>query len=219
MLARVVSLTGLLLFLSLQGCSSRSGLANSATDSMGDWSPVGSQQVTRHKQFTLASHYHLAVAAVTDAEDVASPNPLHERFASQLARQLRRYFIQVDSVSSAESQMQMLASARTGNSDILLLVRVQSWPDIDPVRLRECENNAGEKELSFQPCDAVEKDSQGEMALTVMLYDVRAGALIDSVFAHSRRGVASFVYEDSNAELEQLCKLIVGQLIGHGDRS
>ena len=206
MFARIATLGGLLVLLLLHGCSSRSELANSATDTMGDWSPVGSQQVTRRHQFSLAGHYHLAVAAAKETQGDASQASPATLFATELARQLRRYFMQVDNASGDGALSTALAAAREGNADILMLAGVQSWPVNESTGSEECGNEA---------CDKGDRKAQKEMVLAVSLYDVRAGVMVDSVIARSRRSLAAFRKGDANAELEQLCKLIVDQFVGH----
>lgn len=218
MFVRFTSFGMLLLMLCCHGCSSQTGLANSATDTMGDWSPVGSRQVVRHKHYTLAAHYRLQVSTISSGTEGDSQKQLDAEFADQFARQLRRYYLHVESGVGADSLQAALATARAGNADILLQSSVQRWPDIEPVRVQECEKENGQKSLSLKSCDSEEKPEQGEMALVVAIYDVRAGLLVDSVYAHSRRGIASFVYENSQTELETLCKLIVGQLAAQDKR-
>ena len=219
MLARFALLAVLVFSLVTTGCSSQSGLANSATHSMGDWSPVGSQEITRTRQFTLASHYHLATAGLVVAGESETESQLHTAFSQQLARELRRYFLQVNVHDNVPSVQDALTSAGQDQADILLVLHVQRWPDIDPVRVQECENADGQKALSLKPCDSTKEDTQGEMALMVAIYDVRAGIQIDTLFARSQRGIASFVYDDTKAELQHLCKLIAGQLSVHDKRS
>ena len=198
----------LALLMTLQGCSFNSEMASASTDSMGDWSPVGSRQVSRHTRFTLASQYRLAVATL--ATDPAGSQDT--AFSQELIEQLRQHYLSVEEVVSVASLDAALSSARHMGADILLVTKVQRWPDIDPVRLHECQQEGGSSEYSVSPCGQAEKDSQGEMALAVALYDVREGRAVDAISARSRRGMAAFVYEDAVAELEQLCKMIVGQL-------
>lgn len=208
---RFMLLVWLALLMTSQGCSFNSELASASTDSMGDWSPVGSRQVSRHTRFTLATQYRLAVATLTTNRESAMDS-LDSGFSQALVHQLQRHYLVVDELAPVASMDAALSSARNSGADILLVAKVQRWPDIDPVRLHECAQAGGETQIGITPCDKKDKHTQGEMALKVALYDVRDGRSVDAISARSRRGMSAFVYEDAVAELEQLCKMIVGQL-------
>lgn len=194
-----------------QGCSFNSKLASASTDSMGEWSPVGSRQVSRHTRFTLATHYRLAVITLATNRE-AAVDSLDSGFSQELLRQLQRHYLVVEELAPVASVDSALSSARALDADILLVAKVQRWPDIAPVRLHECEQAGGGTQMGVTPCDKKNKPTQGEMALAVALYDVRDGRAVDAISARSRRGMSAFVYENAATELEQLCKMIVGQL-------
>lgn len=208
---RFLMVAWLVVLVTTQGCSFHSDLASASTDSLGDWSPVGSRQVSRHTRFALATHYRLAVVALATQREAAM-DALDNGFSQALLQQLQRHYLVVEELTAVPSVDVALSSARDRGADILLVAKVQRWPDIDPVRLHECAQAGGETRLAITPCDKKDKQTQGEMALAVALYDVRDGRPVDAISARSRRGVSAFVYENATAELEQLCKMIVGQL-------
>lgn len=208
---RFLLLAWLVLLMASQGCSFNSELASASTDSMGDWSPVGSRQVSRHTRFTLATHYRLAVISLATNRE-AAVDSLDSGFSQELVRQLQRHYLVVEELAPVASVEGALSSARNSGADILLVAKVQRWPDIDPLRLHECEQAGGETQMGVTPCDKKNKHTQGEMALTVALYDVRDGRPVDAISARSRRGMSAFVYENAATELEHLCKMIAGQL-------
>lgn len=202
--------------LCVAGCVSRSPAANTATSALGDWSPVGSQRITRQNQFVWASHYQLFVGQVPDGLRAGDQDDLNQTVSIELARYLRRYFADVQRAPSPQNLGAALDAAAEAGADILLMPRVESWPTIDPVRVHQCKDAKGEEELKLAPCETTEESKQGELALSVAVYDVRARHQIDAVSAHGQRGVAAYLYEKSLEELQELCNAIASQMAPHG---
>ena len=195
----------------LGGCASQSQLAASATSTMGNWSPVGSRQITRQKPYTLSDHYRLYLAWLPGQGPDSKSTDLNGQFSLQLSRYLQRYFLSVQQAPAPTNLATALDQAAAAGAEILMLARVESWPDIDPVRLQECKAEDGRKKLSFESCDQ-QGGSNGTMALSVALYDVQLRQPVDVISAVSQRGMASYLYDNADAELQQLCQLIAGQL-------
>ena len=219
MLLRILATACLLVAAVLNGgCTSQTQLANASTDTFGNWSPVGSEKVTRQRSFTLASQYPIYIAWSDAGPNQDKATALNARFSGALTIAMQRYFLSVQQGAEARTLQAALDDSATAGADILMLVRVDNWPDINPVRVQSCPSDSGRSRLSLQPCtenDKTGKDEKagsGVMALSVSLYDVRGRKPIDAISAVSQRGMASYVYKDVEGELAQLCALIAGQL-------
>ena len=219
MLLRILATVFLLVAAALNGgCTSQTQFANVSTDALGNWSPVGSEKVTRQRSFTLASQYPIYIAWTDAGVNQDKAMALNARFSSALTRAMQRYFLSVQQAVGAKTLQAALNDSAAAGADILMLVRVDNWPDIKPIRVQSCPTDSGRASLSLQPCaenDKTAKDEQtgsGVMTLSVSLYDVRGRKPIDVISAVSQRGMASYVYKDVEGELTQLCELIAGQL-------
>lgn len=192
------------------GCSFQSELATTSTDSLGEWSPLGSRQVSRHTHFTLSSRYQLMVASIESAEEAAAEQDT--TFARTLAKQLRQQHLSVMNVTAGSGYKELLSSARHEGADILLLAQVQHWP----VKNCPADDQADVKDgqASAETCKPKTNTKDG-MVLSVALYDVRERRLADTLTATSQRGMAGRMYDNASDELEQLCKMIAGQLSAH----
>lgn len=198
---RIVLSILIMLFLSA-GCS-QSELASSSTEHMGEWSPLGSRNVSRQTRFTLAAQYKLVVANI---ENRTGGEAGHDSVFSQaFAQQLQQHRLTVVEVAPFASVDSALASARKTGADILLVAHVQRWPARKTNQCPDGEGPSGE-----QPCP--EQHARRDMALSVALYDVRDGRMVDSISAHSQRGLSGRMYDNAAAEMEQLCKMIASQL-------
>ncbi len=203
--------------LCVTGCVSRSPAANTATGMLGDWSPVGSQRITRQNQFVFGSHYQLYVGQVPAGLQTDEREDLNRTVSIELARYLRRYFADVERADAAESLGEALDNAASAGADILLMPRMESWPTIDPVRVHQCKDAKGKEELKLSPCNSDDDESaQGELAFSVAVYDVRARHQVDAVSAHGQRGAAAYLYERTLEELQELCNAIAAQMAPHG---
>ena len=185
------------------GCSSQSELANTSTSNLGEWSPLSSRQVSRQTHFTLAAQYKLVVAHI---ENRAGSDATHDsEFSQALAQQLQQHRLTVTEVASFASVEAALSSARATGADILLVAQVQRWP---AQKANQCGDGDGAG--SGQSCP--EEHGRRDMALSLALYDVRDGRMVDSISARSQRGLSGRMYDNAAAELEQLCKMIASRL-------
>ena len=206
--------------IALTGCVSRSPMANSATDVMGDWSPVGSQQVTRQRQFVLSNQYRLYVGRSDDSLSSREHPDLNQTVSVELARYLRRYFVEVDLAQQSQNLTTALKAAAAADADILLLPRIESWPNIDPIGTNHCpETNKADAQAETKTANCPENNEsknaegkRGEMALSVAIYDVRGRNQIDVVSAQGRRGATAYMMEKKQEDLESLCNAIASQL-------
>ncbi|AUM14641.1 hypothetical protein Kalk_20385 [Ketobacter alkanivorans] len=198
--------------LTLSACSSDSYIANASTNSFDKMSPVGSRQVTRQQQLALAPHYRIQVAYAENgirSEDIDDLNLLAR---DALARHLKRYFSHVDVADKPQNLNQALAAAAAGQANILMYPRIENWPNIEPLRLQECTNAEGEVKTSLGECEEKDDAQTDELVVMVGIYDVLSGQQVDAIHARSRRGLASYLYEDSKNELEELNKLMLLRL-------
>lgn len=205
----------ILVVVGLAGCVSRSTTANSATSMMGDWSPVGSQHITRQRQFVLPSHYRLYVGRLEGGLSTGDYPDLNQTTSAELARYLRRYFVEVDVAGKSQSLASALKGAAAVDADVLLLPRLESWPSIKPVGSSACETKPDQAGAAAEAC-AESADGHGELALSVAIYDVRARHQIDIVSAHGQRGAAAFLAEKKFEDLQSLCSAIASQLAVQG---
>lgn len=202
----------LLLIAGLIACSSDSYIANSSTSTLDKMSPVGSRQISREQQMVLASHYRIQVAYAAGgirSEDIDDLNLLAR---DSLARHLKRYFADVMVADSPQSLKQALTTARANSAHLLMYPRIENWPNIEPIRLRECTNEEGEVKTSLGECEQKEGAQTDELVVMVGMYDVLSGQQLDAIHGRSKRGMASYLYEDSKNELEELNKLMVLRL-------
>ena len=198
----------------LAGCVSRSTTANSATRMLGEWSPVGSQHITRQRQFVLPSHYRLYVGRLEGGLSSRDFPDLNQTSSTELARYLRRYFVEVEMAGSSQSLAAALKGAAAADADVLLLPRLESWPSIEPIGKSSCEQES--KQTGAAAACAESADEHGELALSVAIYDVRARHQIDIVSAHGQRGAAAFLTEKKLEDLQSLCSAIAAQLAVQG---
>lgn len=209
MLARVILI---LLGATLSACSSDSYIANATSSTFDKMSPVGSRQVTREQQLVLASHYHLRVAYLAGGIRTEDTPDLNILARDALARHLKRYFPHVEVADQPQNLSQSLTTAAANSADLLLVPRVENWPDIEPIRLRECTDEDGEVKTSLGECEEKDSAQSDELVVMVGIYDVLSGQQIDAIHARSRRGVASYLYENSKNELEELNRLMLLRL-------
>ncbi|MEC8809909.1 MAG: DUF4823 domain-containing protein [Pseudomonadota bacterium] len=206
------------LLLGVSACSSNSYIANTSTDALDSLSPVGSRQVSREQQLVLASHYHIEVGYAADglrSEDITDLNRLAR---DALARHLRRYFAHVEVATTPQTLQQALRTAASHSAQLLLFPRIENWPNIEPIRLRECQDEEGNVMTSLGQCEEKDEAQSDELVVVVGIYDVLSGKHLDSVHARSRRGVAAYLYEDSEQELEVLNQLMVQRLAPNARR-
>ena len=194
------------------GCSSDSYIANTSTSTFDNLSPVGSRQVTREQQLVLASHYNIQIAYARDGRSTESNKDLNLSVRDSLARHMKRYFSHVQVEEEAKSLDQALQHARSQRAQLLMYPRVESWPNIEPIRVQECEDQEGNKKTSLGQCEQTQESDSDELVINVGIYDVLSGKHLDSIHARSRRGVASYIYENSDRELDELSRMIVMRL-------
>lgn len=207
-----IRILSILLGVALSACSSESYIANTSTNSLDSMSPVGSRQVTRQQQMVLANHYHIQVAYANGglrSEDIDDLNVLAR---DSLARHLRRYFSHVMVADKPQSLPQALAAASANSANLLMYPRIENWPNIEPLRLRECTNEEGEVKTSLGECEEKQDAQTDELVMMVGIYDVLSGQQLDAIHASSRRGVASYLFENSKKELEELTELMLLRL-------
>lgn len=213
MLARYLILgLSVVMLMGVSACSSDSYLAHSSTSTFDNLSPVGSRQVTREQQLVLASHYNIQIAYAKDGRSTESNKDLNLSVRDSLARHMKRYFSHVQVEEEAKSLDQALQNARSQRAQLLMYPRVESWPNIDPIRVQECEDQEGNTKTSLGQCEQTEESDTDELVINVGIYDVLSGKHLDSIHARSRRGVASYLYENSDQELDELSRMIVMRL-------
>lgn len=202
------------LLLILGACSSESYIAHNSSESFDNLSPISSRQVQREQQLVLSPHYHIEVAFASGgmaSEDVPDLNRLAR---DSLARQLRRYFSHVTISTEPDTLQRSLANA-SSEAQVLIFPRIESWPNIKPIRIQECETQAGEKKTSLGECEADDQEDSDEIVVTIGLYDVLTGKHLDAIHARSRRGVASYLFGQNEEELDELNLMVVQRLTSH----
>ena len=202
----------------ISACSSDSYIANSSTSTLDSMSPVGSRQVSRQQQLVLASEYHILVGYADDGLRSEEIKDLNLLARDALARHLRRYFSHVQTSPKPQTLKQALQLASERSAHLLLFPRIENWPNIEPIRLRECKDENGEVITSLGECEQKEDAQSDELVVVVAIYDVLSGKHLDSIHARSRRGVAAYLYEDSEQELEVLNDLMVRRLAPNSRR-
>lgn len=202
----------------LTGCSSDSYLAHSSTSTFDSLSPVGSRQVSREQQLVLASHYHIQIAYAANGRSTKTIADLNLTARDSLARHLQRYFSSVQVADKPQSLAQALQQAKAQQAQLLLYPRIESWPNIEPIRVQECEDEDGNKKTSLGQCEAAEESGSDELVVNVGIYDVLSGKHLDSIHARSQRGMASYLFENSEQELDELSRMIVMRLSANSSR-
>ncbi len=197
----------------LTGCSSNSYLARSSTNAMGELSPMGSRQVVRQRQQALASHYRISVGQATAGLHANDNQDLNKIASETLSEHLKHYFVHVNEINKPMGLSAALQKAAEHGDQLLMYPRVERWPNIKPLRVRECEDEQGQKTTSLRDCghdDSVEESD--ELVLTIAVFDVVGGMQVDSITARSSMGVKSYLFEDSLNELQVLNEMVVNRL-------
>ncbi|MBA56217.1 MAG: hypothetical protein CMK89_17335 [Pseudomonadales bacterium] len=205
------------MLLGLGGCSSDSYLAQSSTSTFDNLSPVGSRQVTREQQLVLASHYNIQIAYAADGRSTEFIKDLNLSARDSLARHMKRYFSHVRVDEEAQSLAQALQHAKTQRAQLLMYPRVENWPNIEPIRVQECKDKDGNKKTSVGQCEPTKESDSDELVVNVGIYDVLSGMHLDSIHARSRRGMASYLFENSDQELDELSRMIVMRLTSNSN--
>ncbi|MVF10672.1 DUF4823 domain-containing protein [Ketobacter sp. MCCC 1A13808] len=198
-------------FCAVVACSSDSHVAKSSTDLFGAYSPVGSRDVIRKHQTTLASRYRIHIGYAPGGMSVAESADLNRLQRDALANQISRYFIEVSVSDTPQSLSHSLNQALDNNAQILLYPRITKWPDIEPIGSRNCKNEP----QATKNCDSDsnENSSNDEMGVMIAIYDVLSRRQLDTISARSRRGASSYLYKDNLKELGLLNQLIVSKLV------
>lgn len=196
----------------LLGCSSDSHIANSSTNTLKKLSPVGSRQVTRDQQMAISSHYRIRVAYAAGGLRSDDIDDLNLLARDALARHMKRYFAHITVADKAASLEQSLNLAASSGDQLMMYARIENWPNIEPIRIRECTTEEGDVKTSLGECEDKGQAQSDELVVMVAIYDVLSRQQVDSIYASSRRGVASYLYEDSVRELEELNQLILLRL-------
>ncbi len=219
-----------LLFMGVSSCSSDSYLAKTSSNKMGELSPIGSRQVVRQRQLVLGNHYRISVALASGGLSTEDKKQLNEVAQATLSFYLKLYFPHVNVIEQAGDLQHALQAAAMAGDQLLMIPRIESWPNIKPLRIHECKDEQGNILTRLRPCDSgSNSDSNSEphgkseaevtdsLVLTVGVFDVVAGQQVDSITARSRLGVKSYIYEDNFNELRQLNEMIVNRLSAHAN--
>ncbi|MEE2732701.1 MAG: DUF4823 domain-containing protein [Pseudomonadota bacterium] len=203
----------------MQGaCSSETYLANSSTSTFDRYSPVGSRQVSRDQQLVLASHYHIQIGYAAEGRSSKEVADLNLSARDSLARYLKRYFSHVQVANEPQSLPLALQNARSAGAQLLLYPRIENWPNIEPIRVQECEDADGNRKTSLGACEQTSESQSAELVLSVGIYDVLSGQHLDSIQARSERGMAAYFYKNNQQELDELSQMIVMRLNASGGR-
>lgn len=202
--------------LPISSCVSRSPVAQSATAVLGDWSPVGSQQISRQNRLALAGDARLYVGQGPNALRNQQKDAVNPLLSDALARQLNRYFSAVVRAPGPQNAGAALRAAAAAGADFLLLPRVESWPNIDPLSVHECADAKGESRWRLSPCEAADVPKDGELAFQVAVFDVRTHRQVDTLFAQGRRGASAYFSDRVEEDLQSLCHGIAAQLSPQG---
>ena len=168
--------------------------------------------MSREQQLVLASHYRIQVAYASDGRSTDTIQDLNLNARDSLARHLKRYFSYVQIAAAPQTLEQALAVAKTQGAQLLMYPRIENWPNIAPIRVQECADKDGNTKTGIGPCESRNESDSDELVVNVGIYDVVSGQHVDSIHARSQRGVASYVYENSEQELDELNRMIVMRL-------
>lgn len=164
-------------------------MAQSSTEVMGQYSPVGSFKIDRKSQMTLANQYRIylarAIDQTTESEQGVSDHNLQQQ--SALARHLKRYFPDVVTGRDAGSIREALTLSAQVHSQVMLYSSVDSWPD--------------------------EENRVEELVVSVAVYDVNSGKRLDIITAHYHPGVRSHLNPDLLKALDELNRRVVSKVI------
>ena len=146
--------------------------------------PWGKTTLERRSSYVLPGDARLTVAVLADGH-----NPQEQQVIAYLRGQLPQYFGPQDLAAEPLLFNEALQRAQEAEADFLLTLRVLRWPGgfVDRAASQCPERRADDCKLS-----SIDPDMQ----LTLQVYDVVNGRVVDVVSAHASLGIQSWIVED-----------------------
>ena len=196
----------------LQACSSSSQVAINSTELLGNYSPVGSREVRRKQQMTIAGSYRIHIGYASGGESGLEASDLNKLECDSLARQFARYFAHVSKSEDPLSLSRTLDQAYQNNAQLMIYPKIAAWPNDDLNGETSCTQSTSDSVSETPPCATNPDPKSGEIVVMIGIYDVLSGTQLDAITARSQQGAASYIYKDNLKELDLLNQLIVSKL-------
>ena len=203
----IVSPTLMLLTLFLGGCQSQHPLATSSTDLMGDLSPVGSFTVERRQPFVLPFDASIYIANPVNGLVTDDGLDINSRLVDTFKQGFSQNFASVFVAVNKERLPVSLGAARQMNANFLVYPFIERWANIDPIRVKQCE------ELGGKGCGVdSDDDESGDSRVSVAIYESVSGKLVDMISIKSKRGIAAYFYEDNDKVMHIITRSVLDSL-------
>lgn len=202
---RALLLASVVLLLS---CQSQHHLAQTSTDLMGDFSPVGSYQVKRRYTFILPFDASVYIANPVNTLLTDDGVDINSLLVEKLKAEFSQNFAQVYMGFNKERFNQAIESAQQMGAQFLVFGRVERWSNIKPIPVKQCLEDPDSDACQ----DDEEQEAEGSSKVAVSIYEATSGKLVDLVTVSSQRGVSAYLYDDNHKALEQIVANLVSSL-------